>query len=102
MTTDIQMNYHQRQTEMIDWYRLLPQYWVQSDPTCKLWDAKLNKLLDEHELLIDGCRGKLGNMEVWLENYPYGYGSFHPPSGTNLPTVKTRLRLRKIHMETLR
>ena len=87
---------------MIDWYRFLPQYWIQSDPTCKLWDAKLNKLLDEHELIvISNCRGKLGGVEVWLENYPYGYGSLAGTSGGALLMVKTRLRLRKIHMESL-
>lgn len=85
---------------MIDWYRLLPQYWSQSAPTCKVWDAKLNKLLDEHELIIGNGGGKLGGVAVWLENYPYAYGANYPK--WELPTVKTRLRLRKIHMENLR
>lgn len=85
---------------MIDWYRLLPQYWMQDTPTCKLWDAGLNKLLDEHELIITGCHGKLDVAEFWLANYPYGYGAIYPRGA--LPMVKTRLRLRKIYMENLR
>lgn len=85
---------------MIDWYRLLPHYWIQNYPTCEFWDCKLNKLLDENELVVDGLyRGTLGGVDVWLGNFPYAYGTTYP-NGT-LPTVKTRLRLRKIHMESL-
>jgi hypothetical protein len=38
---------------MIDWYRLLPSYWIQNYPTSKEWDTALNKLIEmQKETLV--------------------------------------------------
>lgn len=41
----------------------------------------------------------VGNYEVWVENWPYAFGTLwkrNPPKASKvLPTMKTRLKLRK-------
>jgi hypothetical protein len=82
----------------MDWYRLLPQYWIQNDPTDLAWDKTLNELLDKHE--IEVCSEhtiRLGRARIWVSNWPFAFGQlvtsdFVDISG--LPRVATRKRLR--------
>lgn len=75
---------------------------------CKEWDAELNMLLDEHEIVPVSLSGSdktvytilLGDIEVWVGNYPYSFG-YHCPRRScfsdrlTLPSSKTIIRLRK-------
>jgi len=91
----------------IDWMRLIPRYWLQNEPTCLWWDKELNELLDKQEVEpLDEFTCKVGNLEVWIANWPYSYGYAYNPKYPYLPKVNTRLRLRKMikekHMEVLK
>lgn len=83
---------------MFDFYRLLPPYWLQNDPTSKEWDAALNKALDSGQIKkLSSHTVDVGPYTVWIENWPYGYGRPRPNGVmvNAMPTVKTRKRLRK-------
>jgi|TARA_R100000084_G_scaffold108987_1_gene73382 hypothetical protein len=90
-------------TRKIDWYRLLPYYWIQNKPTDWEWDEFLNTLMDNHKVdVLCGYRAKIGGYTVWIENWPYSYGDFYGKEGkcgNGLPSVKTRKRLRKMVKE---
>ncbi|MHA6128893.1 hypothetical protein ACX3YD_22360 [Pseudomonas fluorescens group sp. PF-1] len=70
---------------------------------CPEWDAALNRLLDKHwhDVKVEECVVKLGNVEVWIENAFYCYG--HQWNGLTefRPSLKTMCRLdtlvRSIH-----
>lgn len=80
---------------MIDWYRFLPPYWLQTGPTNKEWDRALNKALDTGRIEdVDNYTAKVGGITVWVSNWPYGYGNPYEPTVRVLPTVATRKRLR--------
>ena len=77
--------------------RLLPSYWYQNAPTNLKWDATLNEALDRGVDSIGYCVAKVGGIDVWIENWPYAYGSHYRAFDSldrPLPTIKTRLRLR--------
>lgn len=82
----------------MDWYRLLPKYWLQIEPTCGRWDKILNDALDTGSVkIIDNYTAKVGGLQVWIESWPYGYGA--PYEGFSrkqmIPKVATRKRLRR-------
>jgi hypothetical protein len=80
-----------------DWWRLVPIYWWQNEPTNREWDAMLNRLLDEHSPVKGYCTARLGPVDVWASNWPYAYGSaWRPVERDGLPMVRTRRRLRKM------
>lgn len=84
----------------MDWRRLLPWYWIQNDPTCMVWDARLNALLDGGSKIeiISDYRCMIDGVQIWTANYPYAYGSPARLAGNTynmLPTVKTRIKLRR-------
>lgn len=54
----------------------------------------LNDLLDRYEPIPGHMTVTLGNVEVWVSNWPYGYGRAHNPSAKILPSVATRKRLK--------
>jgi hypothetical protein len=65
--------------------------------------------MDTHPLIVvDPYTVKFEGTEVWVGNYPYEYGCWYsipnalvtlPPV---LPSVKTRKRLRKLLLETVK
>lgn len=80
-----------------DWMRLWPKYWLQNSPTNYEWDAILNDLLDKHDPKPSYLTVSLGNVEVWVGNWPYAYGAPYANGVKDvLPTVATRKRLRDI------
>lgn len=83
----------------IDWYRLIPKYWLQNYPTSWEWDALLNDILDTAEVVIPGYHTTtIDGVEIWTENWPYAYGApYITRLGMShfLPSVKTRIRLKK-------
>lgn len=51
----------------------MPNYWSINHRYSKQWDEKLNTLLNKHEFTdIDRYTAKLGDVEVWISNHPYG------------------------------
>lgn len=82
----------------MDWYRLLPRYWIQNKPTDYEWDKVLNKILDNAKNVeLNYLAATIDGVTVWNSNYPYAYGSTYGTNmpKTGLPKVATRKRLRK-------
>ena len=93
---------------MIDFFKNLqfifrPDYWVMTESFNREWDEKLNLLMDKFPPVfgpINDLNGKIhtvsfGGVEVWVENYPYGYGTPHSLKGMR-PSRVTILRLHKL------
>lgn len=79
----------------MDWYRLLPRYWMQKKPTDYEWDEALNKALDLHVVeVLSKYEVQIGPFKVWIENWPYAYGKRYANGSSGLPKVATRKRLR--------
>ena len=54
------------------YFILNPKWWTMNYNYSKQWDIVINQLLDTHKLqIIDQYRAKLGNIEIWISNYPY-------------------------------
>ena len=80
----------------MDWYRLLPLYWMQNTATCKAWDAILNDALDQGPVKYRGGHtANIDGLTVWVSNWPYAYGSPYQGGPEPLPKVATRKRLKK-------
>lgn len=82
----------------MDWHRLFsPGAWIQNYDTDLIWDAALNKALDEKGITKMGhMTCWIGNQQIWVSNWPYAYG--HPYGSRErhvLPKYSTRLRLRE-------
>lgn len=78
---------------------LTPSCWIRNYPTSRVLSDKINKALDAGLLpTVDaGYLGrsytvKLDGLELWIENYPYAYGSVYP-YGRTLPDRATVFRL---------
>jgi len=77
-----------------DWWRLVPVYWFQNEPTDRVWDAVLNHALDHFQPVPGYMTAEVGPFTVWCANWPYAFGSRYNPQNTGLPMVRTRRRLR--------
>ena len=76
-----------------------PSYWIlNSPPPNEEWDGELNKMLDNPEFgRIDSHTCNLNGKTIWIENFPYAYGSpwaNHRYHGKDiLPKRRTILKL---------
>lgn len=55
------------------WVLMHPAFWVQTATYSEAWDKKLNYLIENHK--FEYCNEHIaiiGNVEVWINNYPYG------------------------------
>ncbi len=86
-----------------------PNCWVRNYSTDKNWDNYLNILLDNYTPTASEYDDImqytliLGTTEVWVGNWGHAYGSkygMHPygEPNANLPSRKTAIRLRKVHL----
>lgn len=83
-----------------------PTCWIRNYKTSKVWDEKLNTLLDEEDFILDwtGCTIYFPKSEitVWVENYPYASGDLFSSNKPHysyiykgLPKRKTVFRLKE-------
>lgn len=78
-----------------------PIHWIRNSFTSKEWDKNMNELLDNPISVVYALEGKhtviLNGIEIWVENYPYSYGSPYNNCTYNnhLPTRITAFRLNK-------
>jgi hypothetical protein len=80
----------------MDWQRLIPGFWLQNYKTDLDWDRALNKALDADNInVVSSCTVMVNGIPVWIENWPYAYGSLYSSGCNFLPKVATRKRLRK-------
>lgn len=63
-------------------YILNPIWWRLNDRYSKRWDIELNRLIDQDNGVIDYMSDnvlffniKFGDIKVWVNNYPYAYGT---------------------------
>jgi len=73
-----------------------PEFWMQNHPTSAEWDRELNDMLDNHSVVIKSnfvC--EIDGVEIWIQNYPYAFGSPQALSHYRrvLPKIATRKRL---------
>lgn len=84
---------------MIDFFRYLfrPSYWLSQYPVCKVWDEKLNYMMDNgfDVKRVDGYTVIIGDYEIWVTNFPFAYGKDWTVRGDFLPKRRTRERLAK-------
>ncbi|HOT83711.1 MAG TPA: hypothetical protein PLQ12_10475 [Candidatus Defluviicoccus seviourii] len=80
-----------------DWHRLFrPWAWIQQGKTSWEWDALLNDMLDNQQpVALSEFAATICGVEVWTGNWPYAYGSPYGASNKFLPSMKTRLRLKR-------
>lgn len=79
----------------MDWYRLLPWHWFQTRRTGYAWDKALRRALRMGVTAADRHTAVVGPFTVWIGNYPYSFGYNCDDPFESLPTVRTRIRLRK-------
>lgn len=59
---------------------LKPTYWQRISATDRMWDKKLNELMDKYSFeYLSEYEAKLGDQYVWVQNHPYA--SFTPTEG---------------------
>jgi len=58
------------------------KWWFMNERYSKRWDIELNRLIDKDNGIIDYMNDgqtyfsiKFGDVEVWVNNYPYAYGT---------------------------
>ena len=74
-----------------------PRFWLMNCQYDASWDKFVKNNI--HTLCdIDNYTGKIGGKEIWLANYPYGYGQPYPPLRVR-PSRSTILRLRQQHLK---
>ena len=79
-----------------------PRFWIGTGSVDAAWDRKLNQILDQIEsgeisAGISGMRLATKTIDVWIGNFPYGYGSMAAPASLDLiPKRRTALRLKDV------
>ena len=86
-----------------DFYKLLPKYWYQNNPTDWEYDRVLNELLDTKPTITELTEYTItfnNAIKIWIGNFPNAYGDLYYSSNVGehggLPSVSTILRLQKI------
>lgn len=68
---------------------LTPSCWIRDHPTSKVWDMRLLNLMEENKWRVnDRYTACLGNIEIWIANYPYT--SFNPCNTAGLRVLPSR------------
>ena len=77
-------------------YIFRPSFWMQNGLTCKVWDKRLNKLMDEAKVVTRTSEYSVSidGVPIWTGNYPYAYGNMYCGSRL-LPKCRTRERLQR-------
>lgn len=73
-------------------YRLFrPSFWLLNNPYSAQWDRILNASLEKHGVvLIDNYHARVGDLTIWIRNYPYHFACLTLPSGKQVrPSVRT-------------
>lgn len=74
---------------------LMPNYWIMNEKYSKVWDKKLNELMDKGVFAYKNrFEAKLCGHTIWVENYPYS--CFVPPHDSKFRASRlTILRARR-------
>jgi hypothetical protein len=81
----------------------LPDYWLQSNPYNKDWDALLNRLLDTEDFVLEDIyTARIGGGVVWISNHPYAsFSPYYPVRMDVRPKRITMVRAkRKLDADT--
>lgn len=80
-----------------------PDFWIQVAPTNEALSAKIERAIDSESpvTIVDEFTIKMAGMELWVENYPYGYGGLHNSPLSELPTARVRAKLKKYITEAV-
>lgn len=72
-------------------------FWTIRDRYDKTIDAFINDIVDRDiEGKFSSCSVKYGDVEIWIENYPYSYGTVYYPTGMpGRPSLYTIYKFKK-------
>ena len=89
-----------------------PSCWIRNYDTCKIWDARLNGLLDNEDFEMYSGGHTIyfpkSGIRVWVSNFPYCFGDFYGKGRYInqefhvLPTRTTVFRLHDMLLEKAR
>jgi hypothetical protein len=79
-----------------------PRFWLRNYPTCHAYSHEIEALMDEGVLPTPRCikRGGViytvmfGGVEIWIENWAYGFGAIYPNGECSSFTMRRRTALR--------
>lgn len=72
-----------------------PSFWIMNERYSEAHDKFLNRLMANNKfVMISKCRAKLGNVEVWIANFPYGVG-IYDLSNNSRPSRNTIYKMGK-------
>lgn len=72
-----------------------PRYWLMNYPYNKIWDNKINSLLETEELeIIDCYEAKLGCLRLWTANHPYAQFT---PYWSGIKVRPSRITIKKLN-----
>lgn len=79
----------------IAWALVHPNFWGSVGPSCPKVDRIINKMIDHDVFVACGSHYAVtvDKHEVWVANYPHGFGSIR--NTKRLPYRRTRARLKK-------
>ena len=71
-----------------------PRFWLRNERVSREWGELLEAQLDVSDISALGpLYANIGGVKVWIENWPYAYGS--RAHSSCLPPRRTAIRLRK-------
>lgn len=78
-----------------------PRFWTRNYEVCHIWSDWLDNAMDEKSIVErrSRCLVKIKNQIIWVENWPYAYGSGDTTFDFGLPRRKTAIRLRRYILE---
>ena len=82
-----------------------PKSWLRQGKVSHSYDDALNDAMDKQGVIkiVNQHHGQIGNIKVWIANYPYAYGfpavQSLPPY--TLPRRATAKRIRRLILERL-
>lgn len=82
---------------------MMPDFWLMNYKYNAKWDKILNANIEKGIVTrVDFAECVVGDVRVWVSNFPYGYGTPYTTkmSGLPRPSRKTILKLRK-HIESI-
>ena len=73
-----------------------PRFWGRDAPVSREYGEHLERALGQHPIRrIDAYTVMLGDVKLWVKDWPCNYGAVHPfRIGHVLPPRRTALRLR--------
>lgn len=73
---------------------LKPRFWLMNERYNETLDRIINKAIDENQIVIvDNYHCRIKHLHIWIENYPYSFGTYcrHRPSRLTIERLMRHL-----------